>query len=194
MSKATPIEQLPNTNNNENVQMNMHEEQSGGNVMPPQPHMGQQIQPSENQMNSDMGIDNESQRMDSQANFMDRQFVSQSRMGHPPTQSGYGNHLQREGDNQQMPTSIPQNFYNDTSVGNSQDSGIFGIFKLLMSQSKMLSVIFILLLCVQLETTQGLFRKVTRMIKVPDGMVFTTSKVLSAFIGVLVFFIVHRNL
>jgi hypothetical protein len=93
-----------------------------------------------------------------------------------------------------MPTSIPQNFSNDISVGNSQDSSIFGIFKLLMSQSKMLSVIFILLLCVQLETTQGLFRKVTRMIKVPDGMVFTTSKVLSAFIGVIVFFIVHRNL
>jgi hypothetical protein len=194
MSKATPIEQLPNTNNNENVQMNMHEEQSGGNVMPPQPHMGQQMQPSENQMNSDMGIDHESQRMDSQANFMDRQFVSQSRMGPPPTQSGYGNHLQREGDNQQMPRSISQNFSNDTSVDNSQDSSIFGIFKLLMSQSKMLSVIFILLLCVQLETTQGLFRKVTRMIKVPDGMVFTTSKVLSAFIGVIVFFIVHRNL
>jgi len=166
--------------------------------MPPQPHMGHQMQPSENQMNSNMGIDHESQRMDSQANFMDRQFVSQSRMGPPPTQSGYGNNLQREGDregdNQQMPMSIPQKFSNDTPLGNSQDSSIFGIFKLLMSQSKMLSVIFILLLCVQLETTQGLFRKVTRMIKVPDGMVFTTSKVLSAFIGVMVFFIVHRNL
>ena len=194
MSKATPITQLPNTRNHENVQMNMHEEQSSGNVMQPQPHMGQQIQPNGNQMHSDMGMDHESQIMDSQANFMDRQFVPQSRMGPPPPQSAYGNQFQGEGDNQQMPMSMPKNVSKNMYAGNAPDAGNFGLFQLLMSQSKMLSVIFVLLLCVQLETSHGLFIKVTRMVKVPDGIVFTVSKVLAAFVCVVVFFFVYRNL
>ncbi len=195
MSKATPIAQLPNTSNQDNVQMNIYEENSGGNLIPPNPHMGQQIQPESNQMHHDMRMDNESQRMDSQTNYMDRQFVPQSRMGPPPPQSAYGNQFQREEvSNQQMQIPISKNVSQNMYSSNLQDTNNLGLVQLLMSQSKILSVIFILLLCVQLETSQCLFRKVTRMIKVPDSIVFTASKVLAALVGVVVFFFVYRNL
>ena len=191
MSKATPIAQLPNTSNQDTVQMNIREEHSDGNLILPNPHMGQYIQPESNQMHNDMRMDNESQRMDSQANYMDRQFVPQSRMGIPPSQNSYDNHFQREGGaNQQILKTVSQNMY----PSNAQDSSKLGLFQLLMSQSKILSLIFILLLCVQLETSQGLFRKVTRMANVPDGIIFTASKVLAALVGVVVFFFVYRNL
>jgi hypothetical protein len=192
MSKATPIAQLPNTSNHDNVQMNIHEENSGGNLIPPHPNMGQYIQSESNQMHHDMGMDNESQRMDSQSNYMDRQFVPQSRMGPPPPQSAYNNQFQAENFNNKIIN--PKNVDNTMYSGNIPDVNNLGLFQLLISQSKMLFVIFVLLLCIQLETSQGLFRKVTRMIKVPDSIVFTVSKVLAALVGVVVFFFVYRNL
>ena len=41
---------------------------------------------------------------------------------------------------------------------------------------------------------QTIIRTFVRMTKVPDNMIFTVSKVLTSIIGVVLFFIVYRNL
>lgn len=198
-SKATPLEHLPQAANSGNVQMQMQmaPDQTSGNPMPPQPHMGQtQQMQAGNQMHQEMGMDQERQRMDSQDNYMSRQFVPQTRMGNqpgPPQGTYDGQQFPDQYQDQQMPVSIPRGS-SKMRGGKVIDASEMGIVQLLMSQSKMLSILFALLLCIQLETTQGLFRKLTRMVKVPDSMVFTASKVLAALVCVVVFFFVFRNL
>jgi hypothetical protein len=189
--------------------MQITPEQPTGGTIPPQPHMGQQQMQGGNQMHQDMGMDQERQKMDSQDNYMSRQFVPQSRMGNQtgpsPPQGAYDNeqfqgHGQGQGQGQfqeqPMPVLMPRGSETPQKMhsGGVPDASEMGIFQLLMSQSKMLSILFALLLCVQLETTQGLFRKVIRMVKVPEGMVFTASKVFAALVGVIIFFFVYRNL
>jgi len=196
-AKATPLEHLPQAANSGNVQMQMTPEQVSGSPMPPQPHMGQQPMQGGNQMHQDMGMDQERQRMDSQDNYMSRQFVPQSRMGNQmgPPQGAYENQQfpspgQGQYPDHPMPVSMPRG----PPKMHVDEASEMGMVQLLMSQSKMLSILFALLLCIQLETTQGLFRKLTRMIKVPDSMIFTASKVFAALVGVIVFFFVFRNL
>ena len=206
MSKATPIEHLPQASNSGNVQMNMAPEQNPGNAMPPQPHMGQQQMQNGNQMHQDMGQDQELQRMDAQDNYLNRQFVPQSRGNIPPTNYDDQQYMgPPQGSYEpQMPPSVPRRaskFTDDVAVPrraskftDDVDIASLGILQSFMSQSKMLSILFALLLCVQLETTQGLFRKVTRMIKVPDSMVFTASKAIASLVGVIAFFFIYRNM
>ena len=198
MSKATPIEQLPNSTNASgtgNVQMQMSSEQiQGSQSVPPQPqqHMNQYPNPQMHDghpMYQQMNLDQERHPTNVQNNFMNRQFVHppitmDGRLPDDPEPSGAYH--------EQMTSTIrgPTVKSNDYAIMPKEN----GIFKLLQMESKTLLLVFSLLVCIQLETTQGLFRKLTRMMKVPDSMVFTSSKVFAAMVGVLVFFFVRRNL
>lgn len=190
-SKATPIDHLPNSSSQGNVQMQMQavpEQQSVEN-MPPQPYHPNQTMPDGNQMYQQMSMDQEGHRENTQNNYMSRQFVQPpGNMGRPPPEM-YPPQGPCPG---QMPHQMqrPPTKIHDDDV----DPSDIGIFQLLMMQSKTLAVVFALLVIIQLETSQGIFRNLTRMVKVPDTMVFTVSKVFSSLIGVIIFFFVYRNL
>jgi hypothetical protein len=194
MSKATPIEHLPNAPGSGNVQMQMSPDQMhGSQAMPPQPQQLDQYpvpkMPDGHQMYQQMSMDQEGHRANVQDNYMSRQFVQ------PPVNMG-GQLPEDRGPPGSYPEQMPAPMRGPmvkTNDGMAAPNEV-GIFQLLMMQSKTLSLVFALLVCVQLETTQGLFRKLTRMIKVPESMVFTASKVFAALVGVIVFFFVLRNL
>jgi len=190
MSKSTPLEHLPNVPGDpgsDNVQMQMLQNQpSNSNLMPPRP-------PADQQFNQDMRTDYEDQRMDDQSHYMQRQFIPQSGMGQPQNNMYENNNYQNPNNNTHIQN---KNENNVVSKNKTYDDDIknIGIFQLLMAQSKTLSIVFALLLCVQLETTQGLIRKLVRMLNVPENMLFIISKVIIALLGVIVFFFVLRNL
>lgn len=200
MSKSTPLEQLPQGANTGNVQMNMNSDQMSGLSMPPQPQLGNQIQEMSTQMAQDMGMDNEYQRMDVQDNFMKRQFVPQSGMSQPPPSDGYYESPQsnnRQGGYQtqnqnQKQMNIQQVRKNDSE--SNIKSPITSIFELFRANSKMLAILFALFMAIQMDIVQSIIRTVVRMTKVPDNMIFTVSKVFTSVVGVVLFFIVYRNL
>lgn len=197
MSKSTPIEQLPK----QNVQMQMNDpgiQEPHTQPMPPNPNSNLNLNlnppPGPNSFQHQGGNQMfQEPPGNSQAGYNERQFVQ------PPVNMGnimgnihhqeYQNQQQHQQQQQQQPQYpvVQENF---PEPGKSEAS----IMDLLMEHKKTLVVIFALLLSAQLETTQGLFRKVTRMLKVPDDMVFNVSKVLVALVGVVIFFFVYRNL
>jgi hypothetical protein len=65
---------------------------------------------------------------------------------------------------------------------------------LLYENSKLLGIIFVLLMAAQMETTQVFFRNITRMANVSDSMVFMASKVLISLVGVFAFLFAYKNL
>ena len=136
-----------------------------GQQMPP--HMGQQIPPPVGQQMPPPQTIHQMPQMQSSQYIPQTQPVVQQ---HPLQQV---EHLKQ------------QSF----SVENSS-----GIFQELINDSKQLSFIFILLLFVQLESTQGLFRRIARLFNVGDSLLFTISKILGAFVGVIVFFFLTKNL
>jgi len=189
-SKATPIDHLPNSSSQGNVQMQMQmaPEQQARASMPPLPQHPIPSMPDGHQMYQQMSMDQEGQRENVQNNYVNRQFVQPpaNMGGCPPDSHGQPGPYSNQ---PQMPMrGQPPTVHEDV------DTSEVGIFQLLMMQSKTLAIVFALLVAIQLETSQGLFRKVTRMMKVPDTMVFTVSKVLLALIGVVIFFFVCRNL
>lgn len=204
MSKETLLRELPNASN---IQMNMSHEQVPGQQMPPQPNMvqmaGNQIpqpnmgqmtgnQMAGNQMYQDNKLDQEGQTINDNDNFMKRQFVSQPQLG--PPHGNYNNQYQDLSGNFNNQKPGQPNRYDNSDLLMDTDFVNTSILNLLMSQSKKLAIIFCLLFAVQLETTQSVLRKVTRMVKVPDSMVFMASKILSSLVGVIAFFFVTRSL
>ena len=205
MSKSTPLEQLPQGANSGNVQMNITSEQMSGISMqpqPPQPQMGNQMHEMQlgNQMSQDMSIDNEYQRMDAQDNFMKRQFVSGAmppNMAQPPPSDGYyespSSNYRQGGYQNQKQMNVPH-FRKNDSIEETIKSPVTSVYELFKSNSKMLVILFALFIIVQMEMVQSIIRTVVRMTKVPDNMIFTVSKVFTSFVGVVLFFIVYRNL
>lgn len=85
--------------------------------------------------------------------------------------------------------------YNDNPVLNNEiDDKTRTIFQLMLSQSKMLSIIFLLLFMVQLNATQGLVSKLTKLLNIPDNMASVSGKLIASLVGVILFFFVFKNL
>jgi len=190
-SKATPIDHLPNPSIQGNVQMQMTPEQTTGINMPPQPQHHNPQMPDGHQMYQQMNMDQEGERENVQNNYVNRQFVQPPiNTYRPPDSDIYGHPEQYP---EQMPTSSrhepPQKYVEDNIVPSD-----VGILQLLMIQNKTLAIVFALLVAVQLETSQSLFRKLARLMKVPDTMIFNVSKVFLSLVGVIIFFFVCRNL
>jgi|SaaInlStandDraft_1057018.scaffolds.fasta_scaffold23374_4 hypothetical protein len=187
MSKETPINQLPNVEMRKQLidEQPVPQQQMPppmGQQMPP-PQMGQQM-PLQmgQQMPPPMGQQMPQpvqSRQDS--NFMQRQFVPQQQ-GNVP----YNNQQA-----QMLPEQVPVQNNQQLVVEPPKSSGIL---QELMDDSKPLAFVFVLLLFVQLETTQGLFRRIARLFNVGDSLLFTVSKIIAALVGVVVFFFLTKNL
>lgn len=182
MSKATPIENLPTPSSNVQMQINPQQPQMQQSIQPQPPIEQQNINSS--QLRMDRENENEGQRINTQNHFVNRQFVPQSGMAQ--NNSNYTEQNYNQYPNYQQP--IHTN--NDNGLVNNKET----IFQLVMSKSKILLLIFALILTSQLETTQGIFRKITRTLNVPDNMVFMVSKLLISIVGIIVFFFVQRNI
>jgi hypothetical protein len=142
-----------------------------------------------------MGMDNEYQRMDVQDNYMKRQFVPQSGMTQPPPSDGYyeppATNYRQGGYQNQKQMKVTQFKTNDNEVIKSQATSVFELFR---ANSKMLAILFALFMAIQMDIVQSIIRTAVRMTKVPDNMIFTVSKVFTSIIGVVLFFVVYRNL
>lgn len=207
VSKATPIEQLPN------VQMDMTRESMGGPPQPPMPPNGpnpmnnpnghpQQPPGSANQMAEHIASQQQAEQMASQEQYRQRQFVPQ----YPPSHDPYSG--------QQMPPRPTQQFYDqqqqmepyfDQLEDRALQDQVYrtqpiyqkppeGILNGLMGDSKCLFMVFLLLIFVQLEGSQNVFRKLASMVRIPDTMIFTGAKVLLAIVVTVVFFFGKRSL
>jgi hypothetical protein len=196
MSKATPLEQLPQGSNTGNVQMDIPQ-MSGS--MQPQPQMSNKLNDMGNNLN-DTGnhlndMDSEYQRMDGYENYTKRQFVPQSGMTQPPPSNDYYENPQNlqsnyQGYQNQKQINVPH-IKNESNVIIKSQPSVWDLFK---ENSKMLAILFALFMIIQMDIVQTIIRTFVRMTKVPDNMIFTVSKVLTSIIGVVLFFIVYRNL
>lgn len=171
MSKSTPINQLPN------VEMTTEPV----NEMPPPQQL--QPMPQPRQMSQTQPL----QQIPSMQPLQQIQPLSQHRSIPPMQQSQYIPQTQPHV--QQQPLQQVKHLKKSFSVEKSS-----GIFQELINDSKQLSFVFILLLFVQLESSQGLFRRISRLFNVGDSLLFTISKILGAFVGVIVFFFLTKNL
>ena len=190
MSKETPINQLPNVE----MRKQLIDEQPVPQQQMPPPQMGQQMPPSQmgqqmppSQMGQQMPPSQMGQQMPppvqshQDSNFMQRQFVPQQQ-GNVP----YNNQQV-----QMLPEQVPvQN--NQQLVVEPPKSN--GILQELMDDSKPLPFVFVLLLFVQLETTQGLFRRIARLFNVGDSLLFTVSKIIAGFSWGCCFLFLTKNL
>ena len=173
MQKSTPLEQLPQGSN---MQMNQDIGQMRPDMNPMNPDMNQMnpdMNPDMNQMHNDVNSNMEYQK-DMQDHFIKRQFVPQSGMK-PPTNDYY---------------EPVQEVYQAMSTNPKTEKSIFQIIK---ENSKMLAILFALLMMVQMEMVQTIIRTTIRMTKIPENMIFIVGKVLTSILGVFLFFIIYRN-
>jgi hypothetical protein len=185
MQKSTPLEQLPQGSN---MQMNQDIERMLPDINPNMnqinPDMNSNMNPNINQINSDMNPNmnqmhndvnsNMEYQKDMQDHFIKRQFVPQSGM-QPQTNDYY---------------EPAQKVYQTMSTNPKIEKSIFQIIK---ENSKILAILFALLMIVQMEMVQTIIRTTIRMTKIPDNMIFIVSKVLASILGVFLFFIIYRN-
>lgn len=183
MQKATPIESLPNASGQQNasgLQMTMTPEPQ----VPQQQH--QQHSPQNHAgMHQEMGMEREGQRLNDRENFVNRQFVPSSRGGPPLDMYD------------QPPPQVNDNFARQLPQPPQRAGGMIkeqSLWQQLMAQSKILLLVVALIFVSQLQTVQNIVRTFARMVKVPDTMVFTVSKLLISLIGAIVFFFALRNI
>lgn len=189
--------------------MDMTRESMGGPPQPPMPPNGPnpmnnpqgypQSPPGDaNRMAEHIAAQQQAEQMASQEQYRQRQFVPQ----YPPSHDPFSG--------QQMPPQPMQRVYDQREhmepYFNQLEEGSYqeqlanietkpeGFFANMMAQSKCLFLVFLLLIFVQLEGSQNIFRKVASMAKVPDTMIFTGAKVILALVVTMVFFFAKRSL
>jgi len=174
MDKATPINQLPN------VEMSMEPEMNSQQMPPVNQPMPQNM-PSMNH------------QMPPMAQNMPPPMAPNMPPNMPPPMATNNLNMRvdpyRENPYQPPPQQQPRQEEKKEKVVEE-----FGMVQDFMNDIKPLSMIFAILLFIQLDSTQGLFTRITRLFNIGDSMVFTVSKVIAAFAGVLVFFFLSRNL
>lgn len=199
-TKATPIEQLPN------VQMST-ERESFNNPYPVQPPIApnqggrEQISPpgSATQMADYIDGQQQAERMVSQEQYRQRQFVPQYPPSHDPY-SGQGppvpQHMNPPMDAPMYRTDNQMDYYEQQEPPFEQQMrqpSEKGYLQSLLGDSKCLFLVFVLLFFVQMAGTQSIFRKLAGMIKIPETMIFTGAKIISAATLTAVFFLVKKN-
>ena len=67
-------------------------------------------------------------------------------------------------------------------------------FDFLRDNSKLIGVLFVLFLLIQLESVNNIVNTLLRLLRLPDNTIFVSSKILLSLFGVLVFFMILRNI